>query len=69
MRHPSSYPTFNLSATRPDSADPSFQDYLQDQGQTKVFFHFGSLKNSMGTSRLSPGPECATRGSSFSADL
>jgi hypothetical protein len=39
-----------------DSVDPSFQDYLQDKGQTKVFLHFGSLKNSMGTSRPSPGP-------------
>jgi hypothetical protein len=49
--------TFANSSSVSDSVDPSFQDYLQDQGHTKVFLHFGSLKNSMGTSRLSPGPE------------
>jgi hypothetical protein len=48
--------TFANRSSAPDSADPSFQDYLQDQGQTKVFLQFGSLKNSMGTSRLSPIP-------------
>ena len=39
-----------------DSVDPSFLDYRQDQGQTKVFLHFASLKNTIGTSRLFPGP-------------
>jgi hypothetical protein len=49
--------TFANRSSVPDSADPSFQDYLQDQGQGKVLLQFGSLQNSMGTSRLSPGPE------------
>src|SRR5882762_1680428 len=44
--------TFAKSSSAPDSVDPSFQDYLQDQGQAKVFLQFGSLKNSMGTPRL-----------------
>jgi hypothetical protein len=46
--------TFANRSSAPDSVDPSFPDYLQDKGQTKVFLQFGSLKNSMGTSRLSP---------------
>jgi len=45
---------FANRSSAPDSVDPSFPDYLQDKGQTKVFLQFGSLKNSMGTSRLSP---------------
>jgi hypothetical protein len=53
--------TFANRSSAPDSVDPSFPDYLQDQGQAKVFLHFGSLKNSMGTSRLSPGPERYSR--------
>src|SRR5882762_11764995 len=44
----------SITERLPDSVDPSFQDYLQDKGQTKVFLQLGSLKNSVGTSRLSP---------------
>jgi len=46
--------TFANRSSASASVDPSFPDYLQDKGQTKVFLQFGSLKNSMGTSRLSP---------------
>src|SRR5258707_1762896 len=38
--------TFANRSSASDSVDPPFQDYLQDQGHTKVFLHFGSLKNS-----------------------
>jgi len=48
--------TFANRSSVSDSVDPSFHDYLRDQGQAKVFLQFGSLKNSMGTSSLSPEP-------------
>jgi hypothetical protein len=47
---------FGNRSSASDSVDPFFQDHPQDQGQTRVFLHFGSLKNSMEISRMSPGP-------------
>src|SRR6266403_5895163 len=36
--------TFANRSSAPDSVDPSFQDYLQDQGQTESFLAFRQLE-------------------------